>query len=158
MQLGAMALRADPLYEISTPHLHALARESHETASLGVLAGDNEVVYLQQVNSSANRVQTVDWIGRTIPRSGTALGAAVNGNVREGGYAVSKREGSDVTAVAAPISDRNGIIGALSINAPSYRVTTADTETFGELLVAHAREISLLLGGIAPLSAPAGEK
>lgn len=146
-QLAARALRADPLYEISLPHLETLARQTHETACLGILASDDEVVYLQQVNSSGNRVQTVNWIGRTIPRSGTALGAAMNGDLSPRGYAVSKREGSDVTAVAAPIFDRNGVVGALSINAPTYRVTAADTATFGKLLMGHTREISVLLGG-----------
>lgn len=146
-QLAARALRADPLYETSLPHLEALARETHETACLGILASDHEVVYLQQVNSSGNRVQTVNWIGRTIPRTGTALGAALNGDLGSRGYAVSKREGSDVTAVAAPIFNRNGAVGALSINAPSYRITAADTATFGKLLLHHAQQISVLLGG-----------
>lgn len=150
-QLAARALRADPLYEVSQPHLEALASESHETACLGILAGDDDVVYLQQVNSSANRVQTVNWIGRTIPRRGTALGAALDGDVGSRGYAVSKREGSDVTAVAAPVRGGSGVIGALSINAPSYRITAADTVRFGKLLVRHAHEVSVLLGGGDPL-------
>lgn len=150
-QLAASALRDDPLYEAVGPHLDSLCAETHETASFGIPAGDEEVLYLRQVSSVTYQVQTVIWTGRTIPRASTAMGHALDGAVAEGGYAVSTRPGSDVTAVAAPVFDARGqIIGAISINAPAYRTTASDVEGYGAAVVRHSEQLSRTLG--APVS------
>lgn len=149
-QLAAAALRDDPLYDMVGPHLDRLVEETHETASLGTLAGPDEVLYLRQVSSMTHQVQTVVWTGRTIPRQGTALGAALEGRVGPNGYQVSQRADSDVTAVAVPVYGHHGEIpGAISINAPVYRTSDEDVERFGRALVRHAADLSLALG--APL-------
>lgn len=146
-QLAASALRDDPVYESVGPHLDQLAASTHETASFGIAAGEEEVLYLRQVSSATHQVQTIVWTGRTIPRHGTALGAALDGTVNAQGYTVSKRPDSDVTAVAAPVFDHRGtIIGAMSINAPAYRTTAADVEGYGHALVQHAAQLSADLG------------
>lgn len=146
-QLAASALRDDPVYEIVGPHLDALAAKTHETASFGIAAGDDEVLYLRQVSSPTQQVQTILWTGRTIPRVGTALGAALDGTVNTEGFVVSTRPGSDVTAVATPVFDHRGvIIGALSLNAPAYRTTAADVDGYGAELVGHSLELADRLG------------
>lgn len=150
-QLAASALRDDPVYELVGPHLDRLVAKTHETASFGIAAGDDEVLYLRQVSSPTQQVQTILWTGRTIPRTGTALGAALDGAVETHGYVVSTRPGSDVTAVASPVFDHRGeIIGALSVNAPAYRTTAADVEGYGAELVAHSLELAETLG--APIA------
>lgn len=150
-QLAASALRDDPVYDAVGPHLDALAAATHETSSFGVPAGADEVLYLRQVSSATQQVQTIVWTGRTIPRHGTALGSALDGIVDPAGYAVSTRPDSDVTAVAAPIFDHRGtVIGAISINAPAYRTTAADVEGYGHQLVEHAEQLSASLG--APMA------
>ena len=72
-------------YELAGPHLAELAHETGEAANLAVPADDQRVVYLRQA-ASPKLVQTASWAGRTIPRRGTALGAALRGAVGEGGY------------------------------------------------------------------------
>ena len=150
-QIAAVTLHDEPLYDLIAPHLDELAAETGETASLGVPADADSVLYLRQV-SSARQVQTADWTGRTIPRSGTALGAALSGVPSPRGYFTSLRPGTDVTAVAVPIvrHDRE-IVGAISINAPSYRTTEDDVERFGAALIRHAVAVSLALGAPAYL-------
>jgi DNA-binding IclR family transcriptional regulator len=149
-QLAAVTLHGEPLYDLIAPHLDALAIETGETASLGVPADADSVLYLRQV-STDRQVQTADWTGRTIPRSGTALGAALGGVPSLRGYFTSSRPGSDVTAVAVPIlrHDRE-IVAAISINAPSYRTSDSEVERFGAALIRHAVAVSLALG--APVS------
>ncbi len=145
-QLAATALREEPLYELVGPHLDALVEETGETASFGIAAGDDEVLYLRQV-ASTHQVQTAVWTGRTIPRKDTALGAALDGSVSPRGYVTSRRPDSDVTAVAVPILSHQGeILGAISINAPAYRTDDADVERFGRALVRHALTLSTSLG------------
>lgn len=155
-QIAAVTLHDEPLYDLIAVHLEELAAETGETASLGVPADADSVLYLRQVSSN-RQVQTADWTGRTIPRSGTALGAALDGVPSPRGYFTSSRPGTDVTAVAVPIvgHDRE-IVGAISINAPSYRTTDNDVERFGAALIRHAVAVSLTLGAPAYLVGQAG--
>jgi DNA-binding IclR family transcriptional regulator len=145
-QIAAAILRDDPLYDLAHPHLDELARETGETASLGAAAGEDRVLYLRQV-ASARQVQTADWTGRTIPRAMTALGMALDGTASPRGFVTSRRPGSELAAVAAPVIGRDGrVVAALSINAPAYRTTDADLDRYGRALIRHAVALSLELG------------
>lgn len=147
MQIGASVLRGEPLYELAGVELVELAAASGETANLGVAVDHDRALYLRQV-AGDQRVQTATWTGRTIPREGTAMGAALAGLVGAGGYSVSR--GSlepDITAVAAPVRNyHHEVVAALTILAPSYRTSEADVERYGEMLVQHAGALSLALG------------
>lgn len=146
-RLAAVALRSDPVYELAGPHLAALARETGETANLAVAADGQRVVYLRQV-ASPKLVQTASWAGRTIPRRGTALGAALRGAAGSDGYVA--RTGSvepDVTSIAAPVYGADGrVAAAISVLAPNYRVSASGIEAYGRAVARHARELSSSLG------------
>ena len=147
MQMAAVVLRGEPLYELAGGHLLELAEASGETANLGVAVDHDRALYLRQV-AGGQRVQTTTWTGRTIPREGTAMGAALAGKVSAHGYAVSR--GSlepDITSIAVPVRDyHHEIVAALSILAPSYRTDDEDAERYGGLLVEHAAALSVALG------------
>lgn len=142
-QLAVSAMRADPLYELAGPHLAALARDTQETASLGIALDDDRVLYLRQ-HASPQFVRVAGWTGRTIPRHGTALGAALAGDTGSEGFVVRHSSVEpDVISIAAPVQgDRGAIVGALSVLAPRYRTTRAQENAHGRTVVAHARELS----------------
>jgi len=146
-QLAAASLRTDPLHELAGSHLATLAAETGETANLAVAADSRQVVYLRQV-ASPRLVQTAAWAGRTIPRRGTALGAALRGDVGEHGYVA--RSGAvepDVTSIAAPVHGADGeIVAALSVLAPNYRMTARRVEACGRAVARRAAELSESLG------------
>ena len=146
-QLAAASLRADPLHELAGPHLTALAAETGETANLAVAADRRRVVYLRQV-ASPKLVQTAAWAGRTIPRRGSALGAALSGEVGDRGYVA--RSGAvepEVTSIAAPVFGPDGeIVAAVSVLAPTYRVTDRRVAACGRAVARHAGELSRGLG------------
>jgi DNA-binding IclR family transcriptional regulator len=146
-QLAAASLRADPLHELAGPHLTALAAETGETANLAVAADRRRVVYLRQV-AGPKLVQTAAWAGRTIPRRGTALGAALSGEVGDRGYvARSGAVESEVTSIAAPVFGPDGeIVAALSVLAPTYRATDRRVAACGRAVARHAGELSRGLG------------
>ncbi len=146
-QIAAAVLCEEPLYELAGPHLAALAQETSETANLGIAIDADRALYLRQV-AGPQRVQTAIWTGRTIPRVGTAMGAALDGKVGAEGHAATRRTiEPDVTAVAAPVVSRDGaIVGAISIIAPTYRTSEDDIALYGRALVRHATEMSLALG------------
>jgi DNA-binding IclR family transcriptional regulator len=153
-QLAAVALRSDPIYELAGPHLAVLARETGETANLAVAADGQRVVYLRQV-ASPKLVQTASWAGRTIPGRGTALGFALGGKVGPEGFVA--RTGSvepDVTSIAAPVYGPDGLIAAaLSVLAPSYRISGERIDVCGRAVARHAGELSRSLG--APVAVAA---
>jgi DNA-binding IclR family transcriptional regulator len=158
-QLAAAALREDPLYELAGPHLEALASETGETANLAVAADARRAVYLRQV-ASPKLVQTAGWAGRTVPRSGTALGAALRAAVNGSGYvAQAGAVEPEVTSIAAPVYGPAGsVVAALNVLAPSYRVSRRRTESFGRAVARHARELSRSLGAPPlPAAGPAVE-
>jgi len=146
-QLAAATLQEDPMYELAGPHLEALARETGETANLAIAADEHQVVYLRQV-VSRRLVQSAGWAGRTVPRQGTAVGDALRGALDGSGYVA--RMGAvepDVTSIAAPVYAADGqIAGALSVLAPSYRVSRARVEKCGRAVAIHAAELSRSLG------------
>jgi len=146
-QLAALVLRDDPLYELAWPHLQQLALDTGETASLGIAVDGDRALYLRQA-AGEQRVQATAWTGRTIPRSGTAMGAALAGDVEATGWVARRRAiEPDVTAVAAPVRGGGGeIVAALTILAPSYRTGDDEITVAGRLLAAHAGELSAALG------------
>jgi DNA-binding IclR family transcriptional regulator len=146
-QLAAATLREDPLYELAGPHLEALAGETGETANLAIAADEDQVVYLRQV-VGRRLVQSAGWAGRTVPRQGTAVGDALRGALDRSGYVA--RMGTvepDVTSIAAPVYAADGqIAGALSVLAPTYRVSRPRVEECGRAVAIHAAELSRSLG------------
>ena len=146
-QLAAATLREDPLYELAGSHLEALAEETGETANLAIGADEDRIVYLRQV-VGRKLVQSAGWAGRTVPRRGTAVGDALRGAVDGSGYVA--RMGAvepDVTSIAAPVYGADGeIAGALSVLAPSYRVSRRRIQTCGLAVAGHAAELSRSLG------------
>ena len=147
MQMAALVLRGEPLYELAGAHLAALAEATNETANLGIAVDADRALYLRQV-AGDHRVQTASWTGRTIPRHGTAMGAALAGELEPHGYAVSRGTlEPDITAIAVPVRDyHDKIVAALSIIAPSYRTGEYDVDRYGLLLVEHAAALSSALG------------
>ena len=135
------------LATLAGPHLSALAAETGETANLAVAADDRRVVYVRQVAGS-RLVQTAGWVGRTIPRRGTALGAALLGEVGDGGWIA--RTGAvepDVTSIAAPVYGAGAEISAVvSVLAPTYRMTAGRVEACGRAVARHAAGLSHSLG------------
>ncbi len=146
-RLAAAALREDPLFELAGSHLEQLAAETGETANLAVSVEAGRAVYLRQV-ASPKFVQTTAWTGKAIPTRGTALGAALRGDLGAGGFAA--RSGAvepDVTSIAAPVHGPDGaIVAALSVLAPTYRTTRRRINTLGRAVARHAEALSRSLG------------
>lgn len=155
-QIAAESLRDDPLYEASGPHLAQLAAETGETASLGIAAEPGAVLYLRQA-ASDRQVQTKVWTGRTIPREGTALGAALDGLAEPGAAHVSRRADSDVVAVASAVYGPHGeVIGAISVNSPQFRTTDDEIVSFRAAVSKRAVLLSRAMGAPPALFTVAG--
>ena len=147
IQLGLTAL-AISLYEVAGPHLASLAEKSGETANIGILNEEGEVMYLRQVDSR-HAVRHVTWVGRAVPIERTAIGAAFTGRLGPCGSVHSRSTlEPDVTAIAAPVYGAMGqTIAALSITGPTFRIDDEAVERYGQLLVEEAAALSRAVGG-----------
>jgi len=151
LRIGVVALHGVELYDVSEEYLERLASLTGESANLAIPANDGQVLYLRQV-ASRHSVRHDNWIGRSVPVEGTAIGDAITGRVNAEGFSLKHTTiEPDVTAVAAPVFGADGqIIAALSVTSPSYRIDEAFISRVGELLVREARDLSSHLG--APIA------
>ncbi|WP_197435786.1 IclR family transcriptional regulator [Agrobacterium vitis] len=150
LRIGVVALHGVELYDVSEEYLERLASLTGESANLAIPANEGQVLYLRQV-ASRHSVRHDNWIGRSVPLEGTAIGDAVSGRVNAEGFSIKHATlEPDVTAVAAPVYGADGqIIAALSITSPSYRVDDTFIARAGEWLVKEARDLSSHLGAPA---------
>jgi hypothetical protein len=92
-------------------------------------------------------VRYAAWVGHTVPLEGSAIGAALAGDLGPAGYATAHPGGEpDVTQVSAPIHRPGGVVAALSIVGPSYRMDPAAVEQLGTVVVAEAARLETAMG------------
>lgn len=160
-ELGAGVVSAMPIYQVASGFLQALHRATAETVSLTILSGD-DVLYLEKI-VAARPVRFHTRVGSRAPAPLTASGKAMLAfrpdarsvvdrlaavreldvpalmtelsQVRQRGYALSGYSpgvtsiGAAVAAGGAPPS------AALSISAPTERLTARKREAFIEALL-----------------------
>ncbi len=142
---AAKALSSQSVYQLAVPHLTEMCRDSGESCYLAVVGPAGQALYVRQ-EQSPRSIRHVSWVGRTVPLSGTAIGGALTGSPSEGPVALRSTLEPDVTAVAAPVCWGEDVVAAISVVGPSYRIDDATLVRFGELVAAHARELSVSLG------------
>ncbi|MBP2385043.1 IclR family transcriptional regulator [Paeniglutamicibacter kerguelensis] len=153
VQLGAQALSHESLIHLAAPALQRLVDATGESAYLSVRGhhgtGNDHAVYLA-IAEGTHSVRHASWVGRSVPLAGSSLGVVFAGQTPECGYAVSDRGvEEDVTAIAAPLRqlgapgaiDHTGPVAAISVVAPSYRMTPEGIARIGGLVAAEARAL-----------------
>ena len=93
-------------------------------------------------------IRHMGWVGQTVPLVGTAVGAALLGEVGSDGYAIAHDTIEDhSTGVAAPIYDAIGrIVGALSVVRTTFRLDDDVCARHGQVLVERCARLSAELG------------
>jgi len=113
-----------------------------ETSYLGIPGADNRALYVGMVEGSYS-VRHTSWVGRTVPMDGTAVGAALRDQVPAEGYVIVRSTVEpDVSAIAAPIYWTGGVIGALSVVGPTYRIDFDRAHQFGRIVRAEAQALA----------------
>lgn len=152
MQLGALALSHEAIISLAADHLERLVSATGESAYLSTFGHNDTAVYLSLAEGTYS-IRHTSWVGRTIPLDGSATGAALRGNTPQAGYAiVSSGVESDVTSIAAPVRSGAGIVAALSIVMPAYRIPADGADSLGRLVVDEARQLSVALGAADALT------
>jgi DNA-binding IclR family transcriptional regulator len=149
IQIGLNGLRNLPIYEVAEGHLAHLTEMTGESSYLGISGDDGRIVYVRQCLSPKS-IRHAAWLGRTVPVQGTAIGAAMTGNVGTHRFAATRQTlEADVTAIAAPIYGPEGsIVAAINLTGPTYRIKDDDIHRFGLAVAAEADALSKEIGGL----------
>ncbi len=146
VQLGAQALSHESLISLAAEPMKRLVEQTGESAYLNVPSrkmptGSEAGIYIA-IEEGTHSVRHTSWVGRSIPLEGTAAGQVLHGSTPAEGYViVSNGVESDVTAIASPMVIGSAVVAALSVVAPSYRISGSDAEAIGKLVAAEAAGI-----------------
>lgn len=151
IQLGLAARESVDLIDLARSHLERIASLTGETVNLAFLASPGQALYVDQIQSP-HQLRPHSWLGRTLPTESSAVGRALEGNIDEHGYVVARNTiEPDITAIASPVYNSEGCIAAaISITAPTARVSVEQVERYAEWLKLETRTLTLQVGGKWP--------
>jgi IclR family acetate operon transcriptional repressor len=146
LQLGAAARETFDLIGIAEPILEELNRATGENSNLAVRIDGDNFTYVRQF-MSRHPVRHATWVGKTQPLKGTANGAVLLGNIPSHGYVATRKTlEPEISAIAAPVYGPGAeVIAAVSVTAPTYRMTDHKMSRCAKLLVEAAARISQTL-------------
>lgn len=146
MQLGARALSHEHLVPLSRPVLDELVAATGESAYLSVPGPGLSALYLAMAQGT-HSVRHAGWVGREFPLAGSAAGTVLMGRTPQRGWtSIASGIEPDVTAIAAPVTGPGGVVAALSVVGPTYRLDAAAIGRFGPLLSRLAGRLGQCLG------------
>jgi urocanate hydratase len=151
LQLGARAFAQESVVEASRPALARMVAATGESTYLSVRGPGDTALYVATVEGT-HSVRHTSWTGRTGPLAGSAVGAVLTGQVPAAGFVAMRSViEADVTAIAAPVVHAGGVLAALSVVGPVYRIDDATAARYGRLLATEAAHVSAtLVGSPAP--------
>lgn len=146
LQIGAAALGRQDLLASVRPALDRIVERTGESSYLSVRGPVQTALYLDLVEGT-HSIRHSSWVGRTVPLAGTAVGSVLQGRVGPKGYvAMRSTVEPDVTAIAAPIRRPGGIVGAISLVGPTYRIDEELMTTYGAVVHSEAVALSTHFG------------
>jgi urocanate hydratase len=147
IQLGTTALGQRALVGLAEPSLQRIVAQTGESAYVSVLGPAKTALYVAMVEGT-HSIRHTGWIGRTVPLAGSAVGAALHDTLSDIGYvAVRSAVEPDVTAIAAPVRRPGGVVAAISMVGPTYRIDDPTMAKYGEVVSHEARLVAEKIGG-----------
>lgn len=143
VRLSHRVVADSPLSRLAQPILDDLARATGESAHLAVAHDDDTATYLAAAEGT-HHLRHAGWQGRQVPRAGTAVGSALDGEAAVGHDTVEL----GVTGVSAPVTGSAGtVVAAVSVIGPTFRIQGAALEHASGAVQAAADRLTALLGG-----------
>ncbi len=147
MKLGAASLSQDNLIWVASRHMRELVRRTGESVYLAVEGTAQYGLYIHVIEGT-HSIRHANWVGRTVPLAGSAVGHALLGKVPPGDFtSIDAVVEPDVTAIAAGIYRGEHVWAALNLLVPSYRMNPEKVTKFGSALAEAAQAISANFSG-----------
>lgn len=146
VKLARTVFAGQSMASTAQPFLDALARTTGESTYLAVVDTPRRVVYVANA-PGMHALRHSGWLGRSFASSGTAVGAALHGRTdRDGTITRDGRLEAGITAVSAPVHSPSGIIAAINVVGPSFRLTGEQLDAVRADVRAAATQLSETLG------------
>lgn len=124
----------------------AIVAATGESTYLSIRGAGASALYVA-VAEGTHAIRHTGWVGHTVPLAQTAAGAALGGAVPLGDFVVRRSAVEpDVVSVAAPVFRPDGVVAALSVVGPAYRLDDDTAHAHGRRLAAAATDLSTRLG------------
>jgi urocanate hydratase len=138
------------LPRLAAPLLAEIAGATGESVYLAEPVDSVTAVYVA-MEAGSFAIRHVSWLGRTVPRRGSAVGRALADRVDgDGVVVVEDAVEPGVTAIAAPVRGTSGAIeAAVSLVGPSFRLQGAALADARQLVAAAATRLHSQLVGTA---------
>lgn len=147
LRLAHRVVGNHPLPALAQQTLDRVADVTGESTYLAVAHGPDTAIYIAAAEGR-HTLRVAGWRGRDVPRSGTAVGQALSGDLALGQAAVGRDTvESGVTGISAPIVGIDGeVVAAISVLGPTFRRQDNTSEAARQAVIDGARSISRLLG------------
>jgi IclR family transcriptional regulator, acetate operon repressor len=146
VQLGARALSRQEVVHTCRPAMARIVAATGESTYLCLHGPGSTALYVAMIEGTYS-IRHTSWAGRTGPLADSAVGAVLTGGTPPAGFVAMRSViEPDVTAIAAPVRQPGGVIAAMSLVGPAYRIDDATADRFGRLLAEEAAAISDTLG------------
>jgi urocanate hydratase len=146
IKLSRTVFAGHSLASVAQPFLDALARATGESAYLAVAQNRGKAVYVA-TSPGHHALRHSGWLGRPFSSAGTAAGAALGGRTDADGAVarVGKLE-AGITAVGASVLAPSGVIAAINVVGPTFRLVDDQLDSVRAAVVAAAAQLSETLG------------
>lgn len=149
LQIGARAFSKEWLVSLSAAPMQGVVEATGESVYLSIPGHRKTALYVSIIEGTYS-VRHTNWVGRTVPLEGSAVGIVMRGATPEVGYVVLENTiEEDVTAICAPIQVGPRVVGAMSTLVPTYRLNFDQQRACGEALIKATHEVSAALGARA---------
>jgi DNA-binding IclR family transcriptional regulator len=146
VRLAHRVVGRHPLPRLARPLLADVAAATGETCVLAV-PHEDRALYVAAADGTRT-LRVTGWLGRDVPRAGSAVGRALAGEVAPGAATVGRdtvEEG--VTGVSSAVRDTAGtVVAAISLLGPSFRLEGDALEQATTLVAGAAVDLGALLG------------
>lgn len=147
LQLGARAFSREPLIALAQVPMEQVVELTGESVYLSIPGPAGTAMYIR-IEEGTHSVRHTNWVGRSVPLEGTAVGQVLRGEIPAEQFAlVQDTVESDVTALSAPVTVHGTVVGALSTLVPTYRCTDELAERCGQALVEATQSLAGSLSG-----------
>lgn len=147
IQLGARAFSREPLIALAQVPMEQVVERTGESVYLSMPGPAETAVYVKIVEGT-HSVRHTNWVGRSVPWEGTAVGQVLRGELAAGEYAqIQDTVEQDVTALSAPVTVHGTVLGALSTLVPTYRCTEELAGRCGQALLEATQSLARSLSG-----------
>lgn len=133
--------------ELAQPILDSVAATTQETTYLAIAHDEETAIYIAAAEGLMT-LRVAGWQGRDVPRTGTAVGKALAGEVPGGDVAVGRDSVEEgVTGVSAPVRGADGrVVAAISVLGPTFRLKDKALAQARTAVIDAVQQLGSLLG------------